>query len=81
MGMNPTALFKIMELKRRFDKNHPKFGAFFKAAGKDALVEGSIITVSVQAPGKNEMVTNLKVTQDDLELMEEIKNIGTRMNQ
>ncbi|MBO5509102.1 MAG: hypothetical protein J5962_01450 [Lachnospiraceae bacterium] len=79
--MNPTALFKIMELKRRFDKNHPKFGAFFKAAGKDALVEGSIITVSVQAPGKNEMVTNLKVTQDDLELMEEIKNIGTRMNQ
>lgn len=81
MGMNPTALFKIMELKRRFDKNHPKFGAFFKAAGKDALVEGSIITVSVQAPGKNEMVTNLKVTQDDLELMEEIKNIGTSMNQ
>lgn len=81
MGMNPTALFKIMELKRRFDKNHPKFGAFFKAAGKDALVEGSIITVSVQAPGKNEMVTNLKVTQDDLELIEEIKNIGMRMNQ
>lgn len=81
MGMNPTALFKIMELKRRFDKNHPKFGAFFKAAGKDALVEGSIITISVQAPGKNEMVTNLKVTQDDLELMEEIKNIGTSMNQ
>lgn len=76
MGMNPAMLFKIVELKNRFNKNHPKFGAFFKAAGKDALVEGSIITISVQAPGKNEMVTNLRVTQDDLELIEEIKKLG-----
>ena len=76
MGMNPGMIFKIMELKKRFDRNHPKFGAFFKAAGKDALVEGSIITISVQAPGKSEMVTNLRVTPDDLELIEEIKKIG-----
>lgn len=81
MGMNPTALFKILELKKRFDKNHPKFGAFFKAAGKDALMEDSIITISIQAPGKNEMVTNLKITEDDLELIEEIKKLGMNMNQ
>jgi hypothetical protein len=61
-----------MELKKNFDKNHPKFGAFLKAAGRDALTEGSIITIGIQAPGKDEIVTNLKVTSDDLALIEEL---------
>jgi hypothetical protein len=72
--VNPANIMKLMELKNKFDKNHPKFGAFLKAAGRDALTEGSIITVSIQAPGKDELVTNLKVTADDLALIEELKN-------
>jgi hypothetical protein len=73
--MNMPNPLKLMELKNRFDKNHPKFSAFIKAAGRDALTEGSIITVSIQAPGKDELITNLKVTADDLALIEEIKNL------
>jgi hypothetical protein len=73
--MNPAGIMKIMELKKRFDNNHPKFGAFLKAAGRDALTEGSIITISIQAPGKDELVTNLRVTADDLALIEELKNL------
>jgi hypothetical protein len=73
--MNPASILKVMELKKKFDKNHPKFGAFLKAAGGDALTEGAVITVGIQAPGKNELVTNLKVTADDLALIEELKNL------
>jgi hypothetical protein len=73
--MNPASILKVMELKNKFDKNHPKFGAFIKAAGRDALTEGSVITVAIQAPDKEELVTNLRVTADDLALIEELKNL------
>ena len=33
--MNPAAMFKIMQAKNTFTKNHPKFEAFFqKCDGK-----------------------------------------------
>lgn len=70
---NPANLFKIKESINRFNVNHPKFGAFLNAASRDAIKEGSIITISVKAPDRDEIVTNLKVNKEDLELIEELK--------
>ena len=73
--MNPTAIFKIMELKKKFNASHPKFGAFLKAASKD-IRDGSIITISVMTPEGEEKVTNLKVNSTDLQLIEELKTLA-----
>lgn len=73
--INPANLLKLAGMKNKFNESHPKFGKFLKAVGRDSLVEGTIITIGVQAPGKDEIVTNLKVNASDMEMIEEIKQL------
>lgn len=39
--MNPAAMFKIMQAKNTFTKNHPKFEAFLRNVMADKIVEGT----------------------------------------
>lgn len=48
--MNPAAMFKIMQAKNTFTKNHPKFEAFLRNVMADKIVEGTVIEVSIPAP-------------------------------
>ncbi len=73
--INPASLMKIMEMKNKFSASHPRFGAFLAAVGKDALVEGTVIEVSVKTPEGEERVTNIKLNQSDIEMVQEIKNL------
>lgn len=74
--MNPADMMKIMNAKNRFEANHPKFFAFFKAVFAKPMVEGTVIEISVKRPGEDAITTNLKVLQSDLELMQELQKIG-----
>jgi len=74
--MNPADMMKIMSAKSKFDANHPKFSAFFKAVLSRPIEEGTIIEISVTRPGEEPITTNLKVQQSDLELVRELQNIG-----
>ena len=74
--MNPMDLFRLAEARRRFNRNHPKFAPFLKAAKEAALQEGSVIEISVTPPGGDPIVTNLRVQADDLELLQEWMNRG-----
>ena len=71
--MNPMALMKIMNAKNQFDANHPKFGAFLKAAFAGGIQEGTIIEMKVTKPDGETMTTNLKVKQSDLELLHQLQ--------
>ena len=71
--MNPANIFKILEMKKRFDASHPKFGMFLSACGKESIQEGTIIEISVTTPDGKSKVTNLKLNADDIALLEEIK--------
>ena len=71
--MNPMALMKIMNAKNQFDANHPKFGAFLKAAFAGGIQEGTIIEMKVTKPDGETMTTNLKVKQPDLELLQQLQ--------
>ena len=73
--MNPQNIFKIMAAKDRFKRNHPRFASFFNDVISGGVPEGSVIEISVQKPGQSLLVTNMKVTADDLELFEELKNL------
>ena len=73
---NPATIMKLMSAKNTFDRNHPKFGAFLKAAFGTGIEEGTIIEITVQKPGQQPLTTNLKVQQSDLELMQELKELS-----
>ena len=72
--MNPMALMQIKGLYDRFKNNHPKVPMFFKAAGQN-IGEGSIIEISITDPQGKKMTTNMKVSEEDLELFQQLKSV------
>ncbi|MBQ8412501.1 MAG: hypothetical protein IJX12_02705 [Lachnospiraceae bacterium] len=72
--MNPMALMKIKGLFERFQTNHPKVPMFFKAASQ-VIGEDSIIEINVTTAEGKTLCTNMKVTKDDLELVEQLKQM------
>ena len=78
MNMNFNQLAMIQQLKSgmdRFRANHPKFPMFLQAVSQNALVEGSVIEINVTTPEGKNYCSNIKVTADDLALIETLKNM------
>lgn len=78
MNMNPGMLLKLMNAKNVFSQNHPKFEAFIHTVfmSGNGIPEGTVIEVTVTRPGEEPITTNLRIQQSDLELLEELKNLG-----
>ena len=74
--MNPMAMMRIKSLMEKFKENHPKVPMFFSAAA-GCVKEGSIIEISVQTPDGKNICTNMRVTQDDLELLDVFKDMAS----
>ena len=74
--MNPAMMMKSMGAKNRVNKNHPKFMAFLNAAFMGGIEEGTVIEITVTKPGQGPLTSNLRVTKDDLELLETLKEMG-----
>ena len=74
--MNPASIMKLMSAKNKFQKNHPKFVAFLNRCFAGGLKEGTIIEITVTNPGEAPITSNIKVQQSDLELLEELKEMG-----
>lgn len=75
-GINPTQLFQLMGAWQKFTANHPKFPKFLKAVAAEGIQESTIIEVSVTTPEGKTYCSNLKITQSDLDLLEQFKNIS-----
>ncbi len=73
--MNPMNLMKAKGLLARFTTNHPKILAFFKAASTQ-IGEGSIIEINVTTAEGINLCTNMKVKPEDMQLVEELKNLS-----
>ena len=78
MGMYMGAMMKMMAAKNQFEKNHPKFFSFCKAAFGRGVEVDTIFEISVTKPNGEKLTTNLKVCQSDLELFEGLKDLGKR---
>ena len=74
--LNPASLMKIMSAKNVFEENHPKFVAFVKAVFSKGIEEGTVMELTVTKPGQEPMTANIKVKQSDLELLQELKELG-----
>lgn len=70
--MNPMAILQIKSLLDKFKNNHPKIPMFFSAAAQ-SIDENSIIEIKVTTAEGQNIITNMKVTSDDIELFKELK--------
>ncbi|MDE6781343.1 MAG: hypothetical protein K2J40_07795 [Ruminococcus sp.] len=71
--MNPLALVKLKPLLKKFKESHPKFLMFVRKALKETD-EGSIVEVKIKTSEGKEYFTNIKVSADDMELVNEMRN-------
>lgn len=74
--MNPMALMKIMQMKNQFTTQHPKFEAFLKKIFSNGLEEGTVFEITVTRPGETPITSNIRLTQSDMEMFEELKKLG-----
>lgn len=74
--INPASIMKVMNAKNKFTENHPKFVAFLNMVFSRGITEGTVIEVKVTRPGEETVMTNMKVMQSDLDLMNELKDIA-----
>lgn len=75
MNMNPMMLMQMKGMLDDFKRNHPKVPMFFSAAAQ-SIGEGSIIEIAVTSPEGKKICTNMRVTADDLRLVEQMKNMS-----
>ncbi len=73
--MNPAALFKIKGAWEKFSSNHPKLMSFFNAANAKGIVEDTVIEVKISYPDGQDLTTNVKIKQEDLELFAQIQQM------
>lgn len=70
-----SIIMKFKSAWETFTKNHPKFMPFMQAIATDGVKEGAIIEIKVTSPEGKEYNTNMRITQSDLELFDQLRNI------
>lgn len=72
--INPAKLLKLKSMWNTFCQNHPKFPHFLKAASAEGLKEGNIIEISITTNDGKVIASNLKLTQSDVAMLNELRN-------
>lgn len=76
--MNPMTLLSLKSSLGKFQENHPRFVQFIKAMSDSGIQEGTILECKTITPEGKEMTTNIKITQDDLELLDKLKELSKK---
>lgn len=72
--MNPMALMHLKPMLEQFRDRHPKFVQFFGYAGSH-LTEDSLLEISITDAEGKKIVTNMRVTPEDLEMYNTLQNL------
>ena len=72
---NPAAIFQMI-IWNKFKQNHPKFPKFMTAVYQNGIKEGSIIEINVTTADGQSLNSNLKISAEDIELIEQLKNLS-----
>lgn len=74
--MNPAIAMKLMSAFNQFKDRHPKFMAFLNTIISTGMPEGTIIEITVTKPDQEPITSNMRVTREDLELVEMLGEMG-----
>lgn len=72
---NPADIMKLMGFKNKFESNHPRFVSFIKDVARTGVGEGDILEVSITKPDGTKTTANIKVTADDVVMVNELKTM------
>ena len=73
---NPMELMKIMGIWNSFKANQPKFPKFMAAAAQPGVISANtILEMKITTADGRTLETNLKITESDMELIQQLKNI------
>lgn len=75
MKVNPMKLMQLRGLEDQFKKNHPRVEPFFAAAAA-AVDEGTVIDVTMTTAAGDTLRTNLRVSAEDMEMIQKLKEAG-----
>ena len=73
--INPSSIMKLMSLKNKFEENHPKFAAFTQNVLSQGIPEGTVIEITLTRPGQEPIMTNMKIKDSDLEMLQGLKDL------
>ena len=73
--MDLGMMLKIGGLWTKFSKSHPKFPQFIKAVQKNGLKADTVVDIKITYPDGNTLDSNLKISENDLQLFEELKKL------
>ncbi len=74
--MNPAKLLKLKGAWDKFTNNHPKFPKFLEAVHGKAMMEGTVIEITVTTQSGETISSNLKLTGSDISLFSELKDLA-----
>nr|WP_297703784.1 hypothetical protein [uncultured Butyrivibrio sp.] len=74
MNMNPMMLMQLQQRLSLFQQDHPKVIPFMQAVGNNAVTEGTVFAVKVTTPDGKVLESNIKLTANDIETINMIKN-------
>lgn len=75
-GFNPLHIMKLMNLKKEFEGRHPRFISFIQNELMTDVPEGTVMEITVTKPGKAPVTANMRITQEDIKLVEDLKALG-----
>jgi hypothetical protein len=79
--INPLKMMQMKSAWDKFQRNHPKFLGFIQAVRTRGIHEGTVLELKLVTPEGEELVTNLKVQQDDIELFRMMKELAESQKQ
>ena len=79
--MNPMDMMQIAGRIGTFKQQHPKFGKFIKSVARKGLTEGSIMEVKFKSTDGEEYVANIKMTAEDIETINMIRDMSLKSGQ
>ena len=77
--INPLKLLQIKNAWDQFTNRHPKLPAFLRAVSTSAIGEGTILEMTVITADGKKYNTNLKISAEDMQMINELKNIAGDM--
>lgn len=73
--MNPMAMMQMKKHLEQFRDNHPRVVQFFQAV-PGRIQPGSVIEIKVTDVDGKEISTNMRVTQEDMELLQQLQKMA-----
>ncbi len=74
MEMNPMLLLQLQKRMGLFQEDHPKVMPFMQAVGNMAIEEGTVFAVKVTTADGKVLESNIKLTANDIETINMMKN-------